>query len=131
MDSAGTQVVSCSSDGAIRLWDVGTQRCVSSIVCHSSSVFSVCFEAGLFNSLNNSNNSANNNSSYNGRGTTVGRGGGLARVISGGKDGNIFITDLETCESTLVATTAFSPATRTQPGASVPFCLFNYLFIDD
>ena len=37
----GTQCLSASSDGTIKLWSVGQQRCIATINCHQDSVWSI------------------------------------------------------------------------------------------
>uniref|UniRef100_A0A915PFY0 WD repeat-containing protein 48 homolog n=1 Tax=Setaria digitata TaxID=48799 RepID=A0A915PFY0_9BILA len=37
----GTQCISASSDGAIKLWSIGQQCCISSLKCHSESVWAL------------------------------------------------------------------------------------------
>ncbi|EFO17030.2 WD repeat-containing protein 48 [Loa loa] len=37
----GTQCISASSDGAIKLWSIGQQCCISSLKCHSGSVWAL------------------------------------------------------------------------------------------
>lgn len=37
----GTQCISASSDGAVKLWSIGQQCCISSLKCHSQSVWAL------------------------------------------------------------------------------------------
>ena len=60
----GTQCLSGSSDGTIKLWSLGQQRCIATFTCHEEGVWAL-----------------QPNESF-------------SQVISGGRDHNIFITDL-------------------------------------
>ena len=60
----GTQCLSGSSDGTIKLWSLGQQRCIATFTCHEEGVWAL-----------------QPNESF-------------SQVISGGRDHNIFLTDL-------------------------------------
>ena len=70
--SALTDVGVGSSDATIKIWDIGQQRCIQSIAIHTDSVWSIALDPQNLN------------------------------LYSGGKDCNIFCTDLRTLDSTLL-----------------------------
>lgn len=70
----GTRAVTGGSDGTFRLWDVGQQRCVLTLLPHSSSVFALAAVDQA-----------------------------LTSVLSGGRDGKVFATDLTSAQSTLIS----------------------------
>lgn len=47
LNRAGTQCASASSDGTVRLWDMGQQRCVSSYAVHDSAVWALAVDPGF------------------------------------------------------------------------------------
>ena len=60
----GTQCLSGSSDGTIKLWSLGQQRCIATYSCHEEGVWAL-----------------QPNETF-------------SQVISAGRDANIFMTDL-------------------------------------
>jgi len=68
----GTKCISGSSDATMKLWDLGSQRCIQTIAAHTDSVWSMASDPGL------------------------------SRVWSGGRDKQVFCTDFKSCESTLL-----------------------------
>ena len=64
LNKDGTQLLSASSDGTVRLWSIGQQRCIHTIDLHTQGVWTMC--------VNDS----------------------FTRVISGGKDQKIYMSDL-------------------------------------
>mmetsp|Transcript_25366 Transcript_25366/g.83900 ORF Transcript_25366/g.83900 Transcript_25366/m.83900 type:complete len:707 (-) Transcript_25366:41-2161(-) len=77
----GTKCISGSSDATIKIWDIGQQRCIQSIAIHTDSVWSIALDPQNLN------------------------------LYSGGKDCNIFCTDLRTLDSTLLHKAA-DPVTK-------------------
>ncbi|XP_027931443.1 WD repeat-containing protein 48-like [Vigna unguiculata] len=74
LDSSGRYCLSGSSDSMIRLWDIGQQRCVHSYAVHTDSVWALASTPTF------------------------------SHVYSGGRDFSLYLTDLQTRESSLVCT---------------------------
>lgn len=47
LNEAGTLCVSGSSDHTIRVWDVGQQRCISTLAVHEDSVWALTMDAAF------------------------------------------------------------------------------------
>ncbi|XP_006577271.1 WD repeat-containing protein 48 isoform X3 [Glycine max] len=74
LDSSGRYCLSGSSDSMIRLWDIGQQRCVHSYAVHTDSVWALASTPTF------------------------------SHVYSGGRDFSLYLTDLQTRESSLLCT---------------------------
>ncbi|CAJ1960988.1 unnamed protein product [Sphenostylis stenocarpa] len=74
VDSSGRYCLSGSSDSMIRLWDIGQQRCVHSYAVHTDSVWALASTPTF------------------------------SHVYSGGRDFSLYLTDLQTRESSLLCT---------------------------
>ncbi|CAJ2631541.1 unnamed protein product [Trifolium pratense] len=74
LDSTGRFCLSGSSDSMIRLWDIGQQRCVHSYAVHTDSVWALASTPTF------------------------------SHVYSGGRDFSLYLTDLQTRESSLLCT---------------------------
>ncbi|CAL0302251.1 unnamed protein product [Lupinus luteus] len=74
LDSTGRYCLSGSSDSMIRLWDIGQQRCVHSYAVHTDSVWALASTPSF------------------------------SHVYSGGRDFSLYLTDLQTRESSLLCT---------------------------
>ncbi|KAH1259404.1 hypothetical protein GLYMA_03G244500v4 [Glycine max] len=74
LDSSGRYCLSGSSDSMIRLWDIGQQRCVHSYAVHTDSVWALASTPAF------------------------------SHVYSGGRDFSLYLTDLQTRESSLLCT---------------------------
>ncbi|XP_027349476.1 WD repeat-containing protein 48 isoform X2 [Abrus precatorius] len=72
LDSSGRYCLSGSSDSMIRLWDIGQQRCVHSYAVHTDSVWALASTPTF------------------------------SHVYSGGRDFSLYLTDLQTRESSLL-----------------------------
>ncbi|KAK7397269.1 hypothetical protein VNO78_18436 [Psophocarpus tetragonolobus] len=74
LDSSGRYCLSGSSDSMIRLWDIGQQRCVHSYAVHTDSVWALASTPTF------------------------------SHVYSGGRDFSLYLTDLQTRDSSLLCT---------------------------
>ncbi|WJX85511.1 hypothetical protein P8452_67950 [Trifolium repens] len=74
LDSTGRFCLSGSSDSMIRLWDIGQQRCIHSYAVHTDSVWALASTPTF------------------------------SHVYSGGRDFSLYLTDLQTRESSLLCT---------------------------
>ncbi|KAK7284291.1 hypothetical protein RJT34_19035 [Clitoria ternatea] len=74
LDSSGRYCLSGSSDSMIRLWDIGQQRCIHSYAVHTDSVWALASTPTF------------------------------SHVYSGGRDFSLYLTDLQTRESSLLCT---------------------------
>eukprot|EP00117_Sycon_ciliatum_P031541 scpid8308/ scgid24651/ WD repeat-containing protein 48; USP1-associated factor 1 len=84
----GTQCLSGSSDGTVRLWSLGQQRCLATVRCHESGVW-----------------------------TMLTRPDNFLHVYSGGRDGNVFLTDLRTLDASEYILHEKAPITKIEMDA--------------
>ena len=82
----GTQCLSGSSDGTIKLWSLGQQRCIATYSCHEEGVWAL-----------------QPNESF-------------TQVISSGRDANIFMTDLRQTDKHTLVCRETEPVLRSDQG---------------
>ena len=101
----GTQCLSGSSDGTIKLWSLGQQRCIATYSCHEEGVWAL-----------------QPNESF-------------TQVISSGRDANIFMTDLRQTDKHTLVCRETEPVLRLDLGVVFTFNIvqssFPPLWIDN
>ncbi|KAH1021194.1 hypothetical protein HUJ04_010736 [Dendroctonus ponderosae] len=78
----GTQCISGSSDGSIKIWNIGQQRCIQTILLHTEAVWALL---------------ATENFTY---------------LISGGRDKKVIMTDLKNVQNSVLVCTEEAPVLK-------------------
>ena len=96
----GTQCLSGSSDGTVRLWSLGQQRCIATYSCHSEGVWALQTNDSFTQVVLKMNQSLNSDSTF------------PPKVVSSGRDAAVYLTDLRATDKHTLVCRETSPVLR-------------------
>ena len=96
----GTQCLSGSSDGTVRLWSLGQQRCIATYSCHSEGVWALQTNDSFTQVVLNVKQGLNSDSIL------------PPKVVSSGRDAAVYLTDLRATDKHTLVCRETSPVLR-------------------
>ena len=96
----GTQCLSGSSDGTVRLWSLGQQRCIATYSCHSGGVWALQTNDSFTQVVLKMNQGLNSDSIF------------PPKVVSSGRDAAVYLTDLRATDKHTLVCRETSPVLR-------------------